>query len=121
MWGKLTEGWKFTIMFICIVSFVGALSTGLCYLDNNGIRTGTDDVSRYEMNEVPAGIQTPIQVNAYIEYRSDYIKSSTRYVDFCDVKVTRKEMRKEMRVVWKEMKEGCVGYDSDNERGLQLK
>jgi len=99
---------KNTLLFFGIILGVGLLCSGLCYLDNNGVRIRTDDVSySWELEEVPEGIEIPIEVNAYVEYRGDDIKSITRYVEFCDVKETRKEMRKEMRLIWKEMKEGC--------------
>jgi hypothetical protein len=108
MWDRLSNGQQFIITLTCIIVGVGGLCWGLCYFDNNGVRTRTDEVCySWELEKVPEGIEIPIEVEAYVEYRGDNIKSIERIVEFCDVKATRKEMRQEMKTIWKEMKEGC--------------
>ena len=99
---------KVVLSFIGIVVGVFLFVAGLCYLDNNGVRTNTDEVCyTWQLEKTPEGIEIPIEVKAWVEYRGDNIKSIERIVEFCDVKETRKEMRKEMKVIWKEMKQGC--------------
>jgi len=99
---------KVALTFIAVVIAVCLFCTGLCYLDNNGVRTNTNEVSySWQLEKVPEGIQIPIEVTAWVEYRGDNIKSIERIIEFCDVKETRKEMKKEMKVIWKQMKEGC--------------
>jgi len=101
MWEKNKVG---IIIVLVIGVFAGILSWAW-HAESNGIRVRTDEPSFRA--EIPEGIKYPIEVRGYIEYENDYIVSREVIVDFCDVKETKKEMKREMREIWKEMKQGC--------------
>ena len=107
MWNKLNYFWQAIVAILGIFTIVLLLASGISYLEHNGISTRINDVADYELIDVPEGIKFPIEVEAMIEYHGDYIKSSSCYVEFCDVKETRKEMKREMKAKWKEMKQAC--------------
>ena len=104
MWKKLNDGWR-TAIVIClfIVGVVGLLCVAYHY-DSNGVRVRTNNLYSHE---APKDMEMPIEIVGIIEYDDDYIYRRERIVEFCNVKEAKKEMRQEMKVFWKEMKQGC--------------
>ena len=90
-----------------IVTFIICLLVWGCWSDNNGIRISTSKAYNHEMTEAQKQLEYPVEVTARIEYDGSYINSESRIVEFCDLKPTKKQMKAEMKVVWKQMKKGC--------------
>ena len=105
---KFKENIWIILFVVGVIGGIGGLLIWAYHTDANGIRVRTDEPS-YRA-EIPEGIQYPIEVRGYIEYDNDYIVSRDTIVDFCDVKNTKKEMKREMKAIWKEMQHRCENY-----------
>lgn len=97
----------FTTLIVGIICFITLLFGVINYWDNNGIYVDTDEPMNHELNKLEMTYDIPIEVRGRIKYRGDYIVSRDTIVEFCEVKATKKQMRKDMKLIWKQMKEGC--------------
>jgi len=91
------------LLFVLVIIFL--ILAG--YFAHNSIYIETSRVQSWELKHVPSEIESPVKVKATINYRNHYTKTSTHYVDVCDVKNTKKEMRKEMRTIRKKFRNDC--------------
>lgn len=99
-YGDFRAGW----IALFIVIFLAVIVIGGSWLDNNGVRVSTDN---WDERNAPKELSIPVRVVGYIEYRDTDIHKKEKWVNYCEVKEAKKEMRKEMRIIWKEMKRGC--------------
>ena len=96
-----------TLAVVGIIIVVFGLIIWGCWSDSNGVRVSTDEPRDREVKATGQSFDIPIEVSARIEYDNDYIVSKDTIVEFCDVKATKKQMKAEMKIVWKQMKKGC--------------
>ena len=98
---------KAMLAIIGIIVFVfGFIGYG-CWSDSNGVRVYTDEPRDREVKATSQSFNIPIEVRCRIEYDNDFIVTKDTIVEFCDVKETKKLMKREMKVYWKEMRKGC--------------
>jgi hypothetical protein len=101
------EKTKNAVFVICFVIFVIGLLVGAKYTDCNGVRVTTEDaIYSWDKEGCPDSLIIPIKIVGGIEYDGDYIVTKQKFVEFCDVKTAKKEMKEELRGVWKEMRKG---------------
>jgi len=102
---KIKENIWIILFVVGVIGGIVTLFVTADHFDSNGVRVSTDEPSYRAV--IPEGIQYPIEVRGQIEYDNDYIYSKEIIVDFCDVKTAEKEMKEELKVIWKEMRRGC--------------
>ena len=95
------------IAVIGIVCMVFALIGYMYWSETNGIRVFTDEPSARELEATGQSFNIPIEIRCYIEYDGDFIVSKDSIVDFCYLKETEKQMKQEMKMIWKEMRRDC--------------
>ena len=77
------------------------------WVSNNGVSVYTDEPRDREIKATSQTFNIPIEVKGRIKYDGDFIISKDTIVEFCDVKESKKQMKQEMKVIWKEMRKGC--------------
>ena len=105
MWNRLNSGWQFAIYFLGTILIVFSLSTGVIYLEDNGVRVKTD--TPYSWDNAPDSLEYPVVIEGYVEYGGDRVVEQSFIVEFCEVKEAKKKMKQIMKVIWKDMKDGC--------------
>ena len=77
------------------------------WVSGNGVRVYTDEPRDREVKAMNQTFNIPIEVKGRIKYNGDFIVSRDTIVEFCDVKESKKQMKQEMRTIWKDMRKGC--------------
>jgi len=103
----MSDDTKTILSVIGIVCIIISIIVYGFWSDSNGIRVSTDEPTEREIKATGQSFNIPIEVRSRIEYKNDYVVSKDTIVEFCDVKETKKQMKEEMKIYWKEMKRGC--------------
>ena len=96
-----------TLAVVGIVALIFGIITWGCWMDSNGVHVYTDEPRAREIKETGQSYNIPIKVRGYIKYHDDRIVTRETIVEFCDVKESKKQMKQEMKVIWKEMRREC--------------
>lgn len=104
IWRNLGEGWQAVIFILGFIAILFILSGCIMHITNNRIEVYP---TTHLYSDNGKEMVNPVILVGEIYYGGHPIVEESFVVEFCDVKAARKSLKKELKIVRKDLRKTC--------------